>query len=332
MDDHYGCFDSRSGDGDEMMWIFLACKDGVQPEEIPVVCSDAITYETVGEPFLRNYCTGCHASNLEEGERFGAPISVNLDSYSDARQWSLRSYVRTVHFQTMPPSGGIDPVKMDLFKRWTLCGAKGTATDIPNIEPEPRPTSRTIYSKIEEVEAGVLVLNRNVIQFDLVASDEVLIREERYLSLNGLISFGGYDEWSEDGELISSVRFEPSLPITTEEWIAEQAVEVSIWYQGDSWVESQNWMGLQEYQSLMELDVHDRETSPLHTVWWNDQGEEWGWRTSSDKLLSSAYGTTVRGLHWESQQFFGPDFLGGETDFPIGNQDGWIDLWIEWME
>ena len=83
---------------------FVSCQEGAT--QLPVECDDRITYATVAEPFLRNYCTGCHASKLELGNRFGAPVSVNLDTYADAKQWAVRSYVRAVHFQTMPPSGG----------------------------------------------------------------------------------------------------------------------------------------------------------------------------------------------------------------------------------
>ena len=39
-----------------MMWfLFASCQDDVT--QIPVECDDRITYATVAEPYLRNYCT-----------------------------------------------------------------------------------------------------------------------------------------------------------------------------------------------------------------------------------------------------------------------------------
>ena len=83
----------------------------------------------------------------------------------------------------------------------------------------------------------------------------------------------------------------------------------------DAWTEEQSWVGVQQYQSLWELDIHERDTNPLLVHWWNAQGEEWGWRMSSDNVLSSAFGRTVSGLRWEGQQFTGPQQLGSEICF-----------------
>ena len=85
--------------------------------------------------------------------------------------------------------------------------------------------------------------------------------------------------------------------------------------------------------SLWELDVHERETNPLTTQWWNLQGEEWGWRTSEDKILSSAFGTTITELSWETQQFqqfSEPPDIEGDIPFPLVSGISWSALWIEW--
>ena len=89
---------------------------------------------------------------------------------------------------------------------------------------------------------------------------------------------------------------------------------------GDEWTEEQSWVGVQAYQALWELDIHERDTSPLLVHWWNEQGEEWGWRMSSDNVLSSAFGTTVSGPSLgESTVLTGPHSW-GQTGFPNAGQ------------
>lgn len=312
-----------------ILWL-MSCQSEVV--EIPVTCNDAITYETVAEPFLRNYCTGCHSSHLAGSSRFGAPAGVNLDSFQGAKNWAARSYVRAVHFQNMPPSGGVSQAERERFKQWALCGTKGQESNTPVIEPEQRVTSRTISSVIFGAEPNHYLLTRVIINEDWLSEGRLLIREELYRTEGINTFFEGYNEYTPEGTIISSVFFEPDLPLSPSTWVDELEVLVSIDYQGSNWTEIQNWHSIQEYQGLWEIDVHDREPNPLHTLWWNDQGEEWGWHTSSIKILSSSYGITIDGLHWESQQFFGQDHIESETSFPLGHDMGWIDLWIEWTE
>ena len=117
--------------------------------------------------------------------------------------------------------------------------------------------------------------------------------------------------------------------MTPDNWVDELSVTATVSMDDATWEEQQVWTGVQGYQSLWELDVHERDPNPLHTQWWNEQGEEWGWRMSSDNILSSAYGTTIQGLQWEAMQFSGPDAIMTEAPFPLRVDDGWVDLWIE---
>jgi len=310
--------------------LWLACT-GDEITEVPVTCNQNITYASVAEPFLRNYCTGCHATKLPSGKRYGAPLNVNLDNYADARTWALRSYVRAVHFETMPPSGGISVSERERFKQWALCGAKGSETQTPVVESAERRTSRTILNlSIEGDDQDMIVLQRWIQDTDLIDEDIDLYREETYFREGLDVWFGGYSEYSLTGEVVSSVVFAPPLPMTEGIWQDELVVMATITINDDTWTEEQVWTGEQSYRALWELDVHERETNPLQTVWWNQQGEEWGWRMSSNSILSSAYGTTIQGLSWEAQQFSGPDGINSESAFPLRKDDGWIDLWIEW--
>ena len=312
-----------------MIWILLACQEDVT--QIPVECDDRITYATVAEPYLRNYCTGCHATKLPMANRFGAPESVNLDTYADARQWAVRSYVRSVHFQTMPPSGGISDNERRRFKQWALCGAKGSETSTPEFQSEARGTSRLVFALFNATENGY-ALYRTIEDNEEIAPDNTLTRVEYYGFDGSEAIFEGYEEWSTNGQLVSAVTLEPGLPMGLDNWQDTIDVTVHIEMDGDEWTEQQSWVGMQAYQALWDLDVHERDTSPLLVQWWNEQGEEWGWRMSSDNVLSSAFGTTVSGLHWESQQFSGPQQLRSDLVFPMQDNIDWIDLWLEWRE
>ena len=310
-----------------LLWM-LSCSE--DPTELPVECSDIITYETVAQPFLRNYCTGCHASNLPVGKRYGAPPEVNLDTFSAAKQYSLRSYVRAVHLQDMPAGGGVSELERQRFTQWVLCGAKGTELVTPTVEPLPRTTSFVVFSNVIAGDVdGELILQRFLDDDRFSTPQERLLREERYRVANDSVLFLGYQEWDLDGNAVSQVSWEPPLMMMSLEFQTAQVVEATIEMDGVEWTENQEWMGIQELLGLWEVDIHEREGTPLNTHLWNLEGEEWGWRTSSTVVLSSAYGQTVSGLSWESQQFSGPDFEGIETPFPLGVDMGWIDLWME---
>ena len=70
-----------------MNWLFLlmlACKEEENPSAT-FSCDDAsLSYHTVGQPFLRDYCTSCHSAQLTGQSRFGAPVNVDLDTLKDA--------------------------------------------------------------------------------------------------------------------------------------------------------------------------------------------------------------------------------------------------------
>ena len=44
------------------------------------------SYETVGEPFMRTWCTSCHHSQLEGADRPAGSEGVNLDSFERVLQ------------------------------------------------------------------------------------------------------------------------------------------------------------------------------------------------------------------------------------------------------
>lgn len=325
-----GDFGARPKDGVAMMvllWL-LSCDE--DPTQLPVECSDAITYETVGQPFLRNYCTGCHASSLPVGKRYGAPLAVNLDTFSGAKQYSLRSYVRAVHLQDMPAGGGVSEIDRQRFTQWALCGAIGAEIETPTVEALDRVTSFVIYSSVVAGDSeGEVILRRIVDDNRAFSTEESLLREERYTVDEESVLFLGYQEWDLDGQEVSRVSWEPALVVVASSFPTDQIVDATIEMDGVEWTEEQDWMGIQDFQGLWEIDIHERDLMPLNTQLWNLDGEEWGWRTSTTVVLSSAYGNTVSDLSWESQQFVGPNLLNVTEPFPLNTNMEWVDLWME---
>lgn len=74
---------------------------------IPCPDGNTLTWENFGQPFLMSQCVGCHSSHLGDGQRAGAPVGVDFDTYELTRQWGSRIYVRAgTNVGGMPPAGG----------------------------------------------------------------------------------------------------------------------------------------------------------------------------------------------------------------------------------
>lgn len=104
--------------------------DGEEPvpstlDERPCPEDSFLTYEDFGEPFLLNWCTGCHSAALDEGERQGAPVGSNYETIALVRKNAARLWARAGdHNLTMPPVGGPESDERALFGEWLACGAK----------------------------------------------------------------------------------------------------------------------------------------------------------------------------------------------------------------
>ena len=82
------------------------------------------TYNNVGDPFMRTWCTSCHHGDLPEGERAGATISVNFDTYSNVISHLDRISARSLsESPTMPPAGGVPKQELQRLREWIICGA-----------------------------------------------------------------------------------------------------------------------------------------------------------------------------------------------------------------
>jgi hypothetical protein len=84
----------------------------------------ALNYENFGEGFMLNHCTMCHASDLPDGYRGGAPISANFDTPEDVQIWRASIIVNAAQVgSTMPPNNNVSSGDLLLFVEWLNCGA-----------------------------------------------------------------------------------------------------------------------------------------------------------------------------------------------------------------
>lgn len=89
-------------------------------------CSSIVSasWDNYGENFIRNYCRGCHSSQLAPDDRHGAPPSVNLETLEDVHMRLERIEDRaTGEDPDMPPGGGPTEEERRRLADWLSCGA-----------------------------------------------------------------------------------------------------------------------------------------------------------------------------------------------------------------
>ena len=99
-------------------------------------CSQAMSYESFAGPFFLDWCTGCHSSSLQEGQRQEAPLDVNFDTLDDIRQRRELILAFAVNTHKMPPAGGPTDAERDLLGQWFSCGAPA---ETQGFDPPPAP-------------------------------------------------------------------------------------------------------------------------------------------------------------------------------------------------
>lgn len=80
----------------------------------------ALTWQAVGRPLFRTYCTACHSA--ETPERFGAPEGVDFDTKEQVIEWYDRIYSRVLDEGTMPLGGGVPDDDLLLLRDYLVCG------------------------------------------------------------------------------------------------------------------------------------------------------------------------------------------------------------------
>ncbi|MFM2160733.1 MAG: hypothetical protein RLZZ383_245 [Pseudomonadota bacterium] len=102
------------------------------------------TWETLGEGYVRTWCTPCHAGSLSGDARAGAPAGVDFDGLDDVHRW-LDAIVEAATTTDggsprMPPGGGPSAADVAAFAAWLACDAPGEvaapeACAVARIEP-----------------------------------------------------------------------------------------------------------------------------------------------------------------------------------------------------
>ena len=91
-----------------------------------------LTYDNFGEPFMSNWCRGCHSSAIpmtpDPDMRQGAPPSVNFDTQADVVQFrdqiQMQAVDPTMTPKPMPPAGGPPADERALLAEWLQCGVR----------------------------------------------------------------------------------------------------------------------------------------------------------------------------------------------------------------
>jgi len=105
----------------------------------PVVACTDLDYETFGRSFLTRWCTSCHAAGLADGQRYGAPLGMDFDTYQGFLQHQQRALSATTS-RSMPPGATVPTEEVAAFEEWVGCGSPGTEVDGPT---PPDATSAT---------------------------------------------------------------------------------------------------------------------------------------------------------------------------------------------
>lgn len=111
-----------------LLGLLSACdeEEAPTPSETDDPCA-AYSWDSVGAPFTRMWCTSCHSSELNSTYRAGAPAGVNFDDYASVAamlgRFEDRTFQSDPNLDPMPPGGG--PTEEDLARLqiWLDCGA-----------------------------------------------------------------------------------------------------------------------------------------------------------------------------------------------------------------
>ena len=131
------------------LWAATACSsaDDDTASSSAKVCKSAqdLTYESFAGPFLLNWCTGCHSSNLGEDERQDAPLSVNFDTLDNVLYWSDRIEVRLENVRDMPPAGGLPEADRQAVFTWLPRNAESETSGFDPPAPPPREPPASLW-------------------------------------------------------------------------------------------------------------------------------------------------------------------------------------------
>ena len=106
-----------------------SCNAG-EPTGAECAPDSTLTYESFGEPFMQNYCTQCHASDLHGGRaRHAAPADHNFDTLDGVMKDAdhidaAAAFGPDAQNTSMPPAGYPVPSagEREQLGIWIACG------------------------------------------------------------------------------------------------------------------------------------------------------------------------------------------------------------------
>jgi uncharacterized membrane protein len=101
-------------------------ESGNPPPGDPGACETSyLEYKNFGQPFLLDWCSGCHSAALPATMRQMAPADVNFDTIDGVRRFQERIAARaTGATPTMPPAGGPSEEERAMLAEWLNCGTR----------------------------------------------------------------------------------------------------------------------------------------------------------------------------------------------------------------
>ena len=103
-----------------LSWFGFGCatEEVYVLQDTAIVDCTSVSYANVGEPFMTQYCIGCHGTM--SSNRQGAPIDVTLDTLGNIME-NITLIHKEISLEEMPPSGGVTPENIDLVMQWLDC-------------------------------------------------------------------------------------------------------------------------------------------------------------------------------------------------------------------
>jgi len=106
-----------SGDGGETD----SSSDSDGNGELPEVDCAASTAPSFSQLAALSSCTNCHSSELSGGDRAGAPVGVDYDTYASAKANAEEGAIE-VNAGRMPIGANLSSEDKEEFYLWALCG------------------------------------------------------------------------------------------------------------------------------------------------------------------------------------------------------------------
>jgi len=219
--------------------VLLGCEPDAPPKAAEETgappAEDCGTWASVGEPFVLNWCGGCHSEALPEGRRYGAPTTVNFDTLDRVREGrALFAAAALGDDPRMPPAGGVPAEQREVMRKWLECGAPGEAHQLAAGSVDDTLRGAGFYFGGGVGGEGTLMLYTT---FDFVAAQGLgMVTDE-----SGAVWFEQFALFDEAGEPTGMGDFDPPLPVwppaadvhltstLTESWGTESSTEELSW-------------------------------------------------------------------------------------------------------